>query len=51
MNDELNFMAFEKEEAKRQVELDKINLLTNKIRPVIFPCYQKSDSVKYERFQ
>ena len=38
MNDELNFMAFEKEEAKRQVEVAKINELTNKIRPVIFPC-------------
>ncbi len=38
MNDELNYFAFEKEEAKRQVELEKINELTNKIRPVIFPC-------------
>lgn len=38
MNDELNYMAFEKEETKRQVELAKINELTNKVRPVIFPC-------------
>ncbi|MGZ4049506.1 MAG: hypothetical protein ACXVNN_09090, partial [Bacteroidia bacterium] len=38
MNDELNFFAFEKEEAKRQVELAKINELTNKITPVILPC-------------
>jgi hypothetical protein len=38
MNDELNYMAFEKEETKRQVELSKINELTNKVRPVIFPC-------------
>lgn len=38
MNDELNYFAFEKEEAKRQVELAKINELMNKVRPVIFPC-------------
>jgi len=38
LNDELNFMAFEKEEAKRQVEVAKINELTNRIGPVIFPC-------------
>lgn len=40
MNDELNYFAFEKEEAKRQVELAKISELTNKIRPVIFPCME-----------
>lgn len=40
MNDELNYFAFEKEETKRQVELAKIGELTNKIRPVIFPCMQ-----------
>ncbi|HEY0029440.1 MAG TPA: hypothetical protein VGC65_01685 [Bacteroidia bacterium] len=38
MNDDLNYMAFEKEEAKRQVMLAAINELTNKVRPVIFPC-------------
>lgn len=38
MNDELNYFAFEKEEAKRQLGLAKINELTNKVRPVIFPC-------------
>ena len=38
MNDELNYFAFEKEEAKRQVELAKISELTNKVRLVIFPC-------------
>jgi cytochrome c2 len=38
MNDELSFMAFEKEEAKRQQMIISINELTNMIRPVIFPC-------------
>lgn len=52
MNDELNYFAFEKEEAKRQVELAKIEELTNKVRPVIFPCMQPApaapaDSLEY----
>jgi mono/diheme cytochrome c family protein len=38
MTDELNYIAFEKEEVKRQQQITKINELTNKIRPVIFPC-------------
>jgi cytochrome c2 len=38
MHDELSYIAFEKEEAKRQQEIVEINELTNKIRPVIFPC-------------
>jgi hypothetical protein len=38
MNDELNYIAFEKEEVKRQLQITKINELTNKIKPVIFPC-------------
>jgi mono/diheme cytochrome c family protein len=38
MNDELRYMEFEKEEAKRQVFLAKIGELTKKIKPVIFPC-------------
>ena len=54
MNDELNYMAFEKEETKRLVEVAKINELTNKVRPVIFPCMAMtkpaaSDSSKIER--
>jgi hypothetical protein len=50
MNDELNYMAFEKQEKKRQAELVKITELTNKICPVIFPCSNyPSDSVKRER--
>ena len=44
MNDELNFMAFEKEEVKRQVEVAKINELTNKVRPVIFPCMAMTET-------
>jgi hypothetical protein len=40
MNEELDFMEFEKEEVKRQAVLAKINELTNKIRPVIFPCME-----------
>lgn len=52
MNDELNYMAFEKQEKKRQAELVKITELTNKIRPVIFPCgYAESDSTKYEKYK
>lgn len=51
MNDELAFISFQKEEAKRQVELAKINELTNKVRPVIFPCMtapaQAKDSLEY----
>jgi len=47
MNDELNYIAFEKEEVKRQQEITKINELTNKIRPVIFPCMTiGSDSIE-----
>lgn len=38
MNDELDYFAFEKEEAKRQADLIKINELTNKVRPVVLPC-------------
>jgi len=47
MHDELNFIAFEKEEQKREKEVEKITELTNKIRPVVFPCscYQ-TDSTK-----
>lgn len=40
MNDELNFIAFEKEESKRQAQLVKIRELSNRARSVIFPCYQ-----------
>jgi len=52
MHDELNFIAFEKEEQKRKKYLVKINELTNKVRPVIFPCmsYVKTDSTKVESF-
>ncbi|MCW3084897.1 MAG: hypothetical protein JWP12_2263 [Bacteroidetes bacterium] len=38
MNDELNYMEFEKQESKRQAQLVKIQELTNKVRPVILPC-------------
>lgn len=50
MNDELAYMAFEKEEAKRQKAIAKINDLTNKIRPVIFPCatFAVADTVMSE---
>ncbi len=51
MNDELNYMAFEKSEVQRQKELVKINELTNKVRPVIFPCMSSApavDSASYD---
>lgn len=38
MNDELNYMTFEKDEMKRVLKVQQIQGLTNKIRPVIFPC-------------
>lgn len=38
MNDELNFIAFEKQEQKRQQKLSRIRELTEKVKPVIFPC-------------
>jgi hypothetical protein len=38
MHDELSYIAFEKEDAKRKQQLVKITELTTKIRPVIFPC-------------
>ncbi len=38
MKDELKYLDFEKEEGKRQTQLLKITELTNKVRPVIFPC-------------
>jgi hypothetical protein len=51
MHDELSYIAFEKAEAKRQVEIRKINELTNRIRPVIFPCMvAQPDTSKVEVF-
>jgi len=45
MHDELRYIDFEKAEAKRQQQLVKIKELTNRIRPVIFPCMAaKTDS-------
>lgn len=38
MNDELNYMAFQKKEDKRQASLTQLKELTEKVRPVIFPC-------------
>ncbi len=38
MNEELNYMEFEKQETKRKAQLMKIEEFTNKTAHVIFPC-------------
>ena len=57
MNDELNYMDFEKQEVNRQAQLTKINEFTNRVSPVIFPCMatsiapvaRKTDTIAYSR--
>jgi mono/diheme cytochrome c family protein len=42
MNDELQYMAFVKQDERRKAELVKLKELTDKVKPVIFPCFSEA---------